>query len=190
MWADTIKIGQRERLSTHFHLPKTNAILTTEFAASINAKRMGFTISLKQPRNNDSDLQLFPEETLGIEPSVAEHVATENWGGGTEGRLSVDVFESDGEIVIRSPIAGVNTENIEVFVHNDMLTIRGSREAEEQPKNARQLVNECHWGAFSRSLILPSEIDADGISASLKNGVLTIRLPKLERSKRVSVKEI
>lgn len=106
-----------------------------------------------------------------------------------EAQLAVDVYETEGEIVIKSAIAGVTPENLEVFVHNDMLTIRGSRPPECQDVGMRHLVRECHWGSFSRSLILPSEIDGDRIQAELKNAVLTVRLPKITRSKRIQVKD-
>ena len=104
-----------------------------------------------------------------------------------EGRLAVDVFETERELIIKSAIAGVRTEHLEVFVHNDMLTLRGQRKEEVEP-GAVPLVRECHWGSFSRSIILPTEIDADHISAALKDGVLTVRLPKVERSRKISVK--
>lgn len=132
---------------------------------------------------------LFPEaENLApVKPASGD----ESWlGDHGEGQLAVDVYETDGEIVIKSAIAGVQPENLEVFVHNDMLTIRGNRPSECQESGGmRHLVRECHWGSFSRSLILPSEIDAERIQAELKNGVLTVRLPKVERSKKIQVKK-
>lgn len=106
-----------------------------------------------------------------------------------EGQLAVDVYETDGEIVLRSAIAGVSQDDLDVFLHNDMLTVRGVRHADIE-KDAHFLVHECHWGPFSRSVILPTDIDPDGISAVLKDGVLQISLPKVERSRRIKVSEI
>lgn len=105
-----------------------------------------------------------------------------------EGWLAVDVIDGEKDITVRSPIAGVNPEDLEVFVHNDMLTIRGSRAEEKHEARGKFVVKECHWGTFSRSLILPSEVDSDNIDASIKNGVLTITLPKMERSRKISVR--
>lgn len=150
---------------------------------------MGIAISLKRRPEEDDELLLFPEAAgmpiLDERPMQQE----ESWlRHHEEGQLSVDVYETDKELVLRSAIAGVKPENLEVFVHNDMLTVRGKRSVEEEA-GSRTLVRECHWGSFSRSVILPTEIDVDGISADLKDGVLTVRLPKVERSKRIKVKE-
>lgn len=106
-----------------------------------------------------------------------------------EGQLAVDVYETDNEIVLRSAIAGVTQDDLDVFLHNDLLTVRGVRHAEKE-ENARFLVKECHWGAFSRSIILPTDVDPDGISAILKDGVLKIVLPKVERSRRIDISEL
>jgi HSP20 family protein len=151
---------------------------------------MAFTISLKRKGPEDEDLLLFPEAE-GLAPMRArEERQDDGWlHGHDEGRLAVDVYETEKEIVIMSAIAGVKPEDLEVFLHNDMLTVRGRRSGCEIP-GGKPLVRECHWGSFSRSVILPTEIDADGIAATLKDGVLTVRLPKLERSKRISVKEV
>ena len=107
-----------------------------------------------------------------------------------EGQLAVDVYERQDEIVMQSAIAGVRPDDFEVFVHNDMLTVRGKRRHESIEKDGRYLVQECHWGAFSRSIILPTEVDADGISATIKNGILTVRMPKLERTRKIKVKKL
>lgn len=149
---------------------------------------MGLTISLKkQAGDNDDELTLFPEAGH-LKPLGGESGGADWFSGNEEGQLAVDVYDADGEIVIRSPIAGVRPEDLEVFVHNDMLTVRGQRLTEEEVRG-RRVVHECHWGAFSRSIILPAEIDAERISAELKNGVLTVRLPKVERKKKIDVRE-
>lgn len=105
-----------------------------------------------------------------------------------EGQLSVDVYSTDKEIVIKSTIAGVQTEDIDISVNNDMLTIRGERQNEADAKLEEYYYQECYWGSFSRSIILPVEVDSDKVNASLKNGVLTIRLPKVRKSKNILVK--
>jgi len=148
---------------------------------------MGKAISLKK-KVQDDDMILFPEAE-NLTPLSLEGAGSGWMGDQGEGQLAVDVYETEGEIVIKSAIAGVTPENLEVFVHNDMLTVRGTRPAECQDVGVRHLVRECHWGSFSRSLILPSEIDGDRIQAELRNGVLSIRLPKITRSKKILVKE-
>ena len=105
-----------------------------------------------------------------------------------EGELSVDIFETPAELIVQSTIAGVKLHDLELSLHNDLLTIRGRRE-HEAPKGARQLYAECYWGPFSRSIILPAEVRGDEAAAILRSGVLTITLPKRHRS-TIPVKEI
>jgi len=95
-----------------------------------------------------------------------------------EGQLTVDVFQNDQEVVIKSVIGGVRPQDLDVAINNDNVTIRGERRYDEQISKKDYYYQEIHWGKFSRSIILPVEINAEGASAELKNGVLTIRLPK------------
>lgn len=107
----------------------------------------------------------------------------------TEGQLTIDVFQTPDEIVIKSTIAGVDPKDLDVSMANDMLTIRGRRSHEEKIKTEDYFYQECYWGSFSRSVILPVEVDADKIQAKLKNGILTITLPKIEKvqTKKIQV---
>ena len=106
-----------------------------------------------------------------------------------DGQLTVDVYETDAAIVIVAPIAGVRPEDFDITVVNDLVTIRGVR-TRHHPDSTRLIVAECHWGAFSRSLILPAEVRTDRVKALLKQGVLTVILPKLQKESRVSVQEV
>jgi HSP20 family protein len=105
-----------------------------------------------------------------------------------EGQLSVDVYQTDDKIVIQSTIAGVRQEDINITINNDMVTIRGKREIDESVDNKDYFIQECYWGGFSRSIILPAEIQSDKAEAILKNGVLTIILPKMTKAKPISIK--
>jgi HSP20 family protein len=100
-----------------------------------------------------------------------------------EGQLTVDVYQTDDEIVIRSTIAGVTAEDLDISVTNDMVTIKGSRKPSEKIRDSDYYYQELYWGPFSRAIILPEEIDSDNAKASMKNGILTIRMPKLARSR-------
>lgn len=141
-------------------------------------------------KTDDEDLVLFPEAANVSSVPAAEARAEDGWFNDDEGRLAIDISETEKEIVILSPIAGVKPENLEVFMHNDMLTIRGNRHADlGVVPGGKHLVRECHWGAFSRSVILPIEIDADAITATIRDGVLTVTLPKTERSRRIAVRQ-
>lgn len=105
-----------------------------------------------------------------------------------EGQLSIDVYQANDNLVVKSTIAGVKPEDLEIYIHNDLLTIRGKREQTREDEGADYLYKECYWGGFSRSIILPFEVQVDKIQATLKNGVLTIIMPKAPKSKLISVK--
>lgn len=95
-----------------------------------------------------------------------------------EGQLTVDVFQDDQSIIIQSTIAGVSPDDLDVSITNDMVTVRGERRKSFNVDPEDYFYQECYWGTFSRSIILPIEIDADRAEAKIKNGILTIRIPK------------
>lgn len=95
-----------------------------------------------------------------------------------EGRLSVDVYQRGDKLVIKSTIAGVRGEDLDITLNNDVITIRGRRSLEDKVETDDYYYQECYWGGFSRSIVLPVEVKPDQAEASLKNGVLTIVLPK------------
>lgn len=104
-----------------------------------------------------------------------------------EGTLAIDVFQTDKALIVQSPIAGVEKDDLDIYLEDDILIIRGERkreDIEEEIKDKDFFTQECYWGQFSRSLRLPLDnIDTDNISASMKNGILTIVIPKIEKSK-------
>lgn len=103
--------------------------------------------------------------------------------GDAEGQLTIDVYQNDNEIVIKSTIAGVKPEDLDVSINNDMVTIKGERKTEEQVSAENYYYQECYWGHFSRSIVLPVDVISDKAEASLKNGILTIKLPKADVTK-------
>lgn len=105
-----------------------------------------------------------------------------------EGQLSVDVYETDSAIVIVSIIGGVNEGDIDISIDNNILTISGAREKFSKEEKANYFVEECFWGAFSRSIILPVEVDVERVKAIMKNGVLKIELPKITSGKSKKIK--
>lgn len=105
-----------------------------------------------------------------------------------EGQLAIDVFQTPNEIVIESTIAGVKADDLDISITNESVTIRGKREKEKRVSDEDYFYQECYWGKFSRSIILPQEVDSDNAEASFKNGVLVIRLPKINRQKSKKLK--
>jgi len=150
--------------------------------ANIFKKLSGLDEKIKinhdEPENDNSEPEAEPAESEG------------EWLGGDydEGQLSIDVFQTPDSIVIKSTIAGVKPGDIDISINNDMLTIRGRREVQEKISDENYLIKECYWGGFSRSIILPVEIEAEKVEAALDNGVLTITLPKAKSAKQISIK--
>ena len=97
------------------------------------------------------------------------------------GQLPIDILENEKEILVITPIAGVDLDKTEIIITNDVLTIRGERQTDLNNfsfKKHDYYVQECFWGRFSRSVILPTNLDAQKIEAKQKDHVLYIRIPK------------
>jgi HSP20 family protein len=101
-----------------------------------------------------------------------------------EGELAIDLYETQESLVLQAVIGGMKANDLDISITNDMITIRGERKREENGKIDKFYYEECFWGVFSRSIILPQEINADKAKAIIKNGLLTIILPKLEKTKK------
>ncbi|MFA5392573.1 MAG: Hsp20/alpha crystallin family protein [Candidatus Paceibacterota bacterium] len=101
-----------------------------------------------------------------------------------EGELAIDLYETMENLILQAVIGGMKAKDLDISITNDMITIRGERKREENGKIDKFHYEECFWGAFSRSIILPQEINADKAKATIKNGLLTIILPKSEQIKK------
>jgi len=109
-----------------------------------------------------------------------------------EGQLAIDVFQTENELIIQSAIAGVKPEELDISIENDVVIIRGSREKSsfDFDEKGNYFTRECYWGAFSREVVLPVEIDPSRAEAIMKNGILILKLPKVsrERKRKIEVK--
>ncbi len=94
-----------------------------------------------------------------------------------EGELSLDIFRDQDTLVIRGAVAGVKPEDLRVAIHGDLLTIRGKREMRESVNDDDWFCDECYWGSFSRSVVLPLDVYSERADATLANGLLEIRIP-------------
>jgi HSP20 family protein len=106
----------------------------------------------------------------------------------TEGELSVDVFQSPTQIVIKTMVAGVRPEDLDIDITRDMVTIRGKREESVEIHDHDYFHKELYWGSFSRTVMLPEEIEVQEAEAVEKHGLLTIKLPKIDKSKQNKLK--
>lgn len=101
---------------------------------------------------------------------------------------SVDVYETENELVIKADLPEVPQKDLDVRIENNMLTIRGERKFEQSVKEESYLRMERSYGSFSRSFSLPNTVDAQAIKAQYAEGVLTVTLPKRAESKPKQVK--
>lgn len=112
----------------------------------------------------------------------------EDWMTDYEGALNIDMYQTKDNVIIKSTIAGVRPDDIDITVANDMVTISGSRKREEKISDDDYFYQECYWGGFSRSVIVPVDIDSEHIEADLKDGILTVVVPKAAKAKTKKVK--
>lgn len=118
----------------------------------------------------------------------SDYLSSLDWLPPHEGQLAVDVVETPDSIVIRSAIAGVDPENLDINVTSDTVTIRGQRSRASESTEADTVhIEECYWGEFSRSVVLPCHVKPDEADAAMKNGILTITLPKAEMTSHLDV---
>ncbi len=105
------------------------------------------------------------------------------WMDEFEGQLAIDVYQTDEEIVIKAPIAGVRQEDLEVNITDEQITIKGERHDTSGADLEGYLVQECYWGSFTRSFVFPVGVDSDKASAKLVDGILTISIPKTAKAR-------
>ncbi len=148
------------------------------------------------PEVDDDQEEVIIEEQVTEVPVAAPVKAVaangngngEEWMSDFEGQLNIDMYQTKDNIIIKSTIAGVKPEDIDITVANDMVTIRGARKKEEQITQEDYFYQECYWGNFSRSVIVPVDIDSENIEADLKDGILTVIVPKAAKAKTKKVK--
>lgn len=118
--------------------------------------------------------RLFEETLL---PMGAEPFSTAAWSP------SCDIYETENEIVVKAEIPGVKKEDVKLSVQDNVLTLSGERKFEEETKKENYVRVERGYGSFTRSFTLPPSVDAKKISAEFKDGLLEVKLPKLEEAK-------
>lgn len=105
-----------------------------------------------------------------------------------EGQLTIDIYQTNSEIVVQSMIAGVLPENLSIMITRDMITIKGKREENRTVKEGDYFIRELYWGSFSRTVSLPEEVDPEEAEAIEKHGLLIIKLPKINKHKQTNLK--
>lgn len=105
-----------------------------------------------------------------------------------EGELSVDIYQTADAIVVKALVAGVNPNSIDISLTRDMITIRGNREEHKEVTEENYFYKELYWGSFTRTILLPEEVDVDMAEANTNHGILVIRLPKINKERKTKLK--
>jgi HSP20 family protein len=125
-------------------------------------------------------------------PKRAQHVAhieeDEEDLGMEEGELSVDVYQTANEIIIEAMVAGVKPEDLHLSITRDMVTIKGRRDGNTQVTHDDYFYKELYWGSFTRTILLPHEVEIEEAEAVEKHGLLIIRLPKVDKARQTKLK--
>lgn len=105
-----------------------------------------------------------------------------------EGQLPVDIHQTADDIIIRAFVAGVRPDELNISISRDMVEIEGARSEQKQASDSDYFTRELFWGSFSRTITLPQEVDVEAASASAKDGLLTLVLPKLDKAKQTKLR--
>lgn len=125
-------------------------------------------------------------------PAPTMTTAEDSWEEDADdlmGQLAVDVFETEGELVIKARTAGVDRNDLDVSISDGILTISGTLSSGDETEVNNWHIQECYWGEFRRTLALPVAVKEEGVKAELKDGVLTITFEKVkqEKAKKIQV---
>jgi HSP20 family protein len=134
-----------------------------------------------------------PERVVAVRPwfrpfsliEEAEEMAREAFAPS----MDLDMYEEGNDLVVKAELPGINRKDIDISVKDDVLTIKAEKKEEKERKENTYYYNEREYGIYERCMTLPTRVDADKVSASLKGGVLEIRLPKTEvpETKKIEV---
>lgn len=137
----------------------------------------------------EDDLELFEDDEYEEQPAHHENDDFESLeiDDPSAGQLAVDVYNNEDNIVIKAMIAGVQPNDIDIDISRDMITISGERHEESEIQEKDYYHKELYWGAFTRKILLPEEVDFENADAKEKNGLLTIVLPKVDKHKQTKL---
>ena len=159
------------------------AILTKELKIEVEP-----TQALKKKRVA-SIIESKPVEKMEVKKTARPSFTIQNLGGEV-GELAVDIYQTEEDLVIQTAIAGVRPEDLDISMERDVITIKGTRQKPSE-EDGDYFTQECYWGTFAREMILPVEVDSGRAEATMKEGVLTIQMPKIQKNKKrqISVRE-
>jgi len=119
---------------------------------------------------------------------LSDNEKESKWEEEQEAELTVDLYQTQSEIIIQTMIAGVHPDNLSINITRDTITIRGKREENQSINKENYFVQELYWGTFSRTISLPEEVNPEEAEAIEKHGLLIIKLPKIDKNKETKLK--
>jgi|JI6StandDraft_1071083.scaffolds.fasta_scaffold71888_2 HSP20 family protein len=135
-------------------------------------------------KSNYADAKTIPVKDGGdndFSQSIMEHEDE-------EGQLTVDIYQTATDIVVQTMVAGVRPEDLSITITRDMITIKGRREENKTINSDDFFVRELYWGSFSRTILLPQEVEPESAEAIERHGLLVIKLPKIDKTKKTTLK--
>lgn len=136
--------------------------------------------------NFDNDFESFEDEAKDKRVAAAAPAVVHDEPGVAQ--LTVDVYQNDSDIVIKALVAGVRPEDLDIAITRDMVTIEGKRVEQKEVNEEGYVYRELYWGSFARTIVLPAEVDVDMAEAAEKHGLLTIKLPKINKDRQTKLK--
>jgi len=149
-------------------------------------RKQSFFQRLTGTINTDEDYLFDDDRAPAMRPTDKASILAEEREQDAE--LAVDVSQTPTEIVIKTMVAGVNPDELDVSISQEMVSIRGTRKETYEMEENDYFHKELYWGSFSRTILLPSEVKSEDAVAELKNGLLTIRLPKIDKQRQTKVR--
>jgi len=147
-------------------------------------QRLTGSVRMSEDRNENKEQNSVLVSEKNDNPELWQTGTSED----TDGELALDVYQTASEIIVQTFVAGVKPEDLEINITRDMLTLRGKRMESKTVKEDDFFSKELYWGSFSRVISLPQEVEPEEAEAIEKHGLLTIRLPKIDKHKRSNLK--
>lgn len=133
---------------------------------------------------NNKNNQFDKENSLDKNKELKKELKVEE----EEAELTVDLYQTNSDIIVQTMVAGVQPDNLNITITRDMITIRGKREENQSVSQENYFIQELYWGSFSRTISLPEEIDPEEAEAIEKHGLLIIKLPKIDKNRESVLK--
>lgn len=130
------------------------------------------------------------DDDMTTTPATSQQPNDDDWDeseGDFPGQLAVDAYETEDRLVIKARTAGIDRNDLDVSISDGILTISGTLSSGDETEVSHWHIQECYWGEFSRTLALPVAVKEEGVTAELKDGVLTITFEKVKQEKATKI---